>query len=227
VRSEQPTHPNREIVSEDISVGQTFVSRYDGLQAVALYLEPGSNQAGEVILHLRESPNAPIDLFTSELQLSEIEKPGFYTFTFPPINNSARQDYFIHVDIDGPGDFYTGKALGEAYLSGALYRNTTPEDAQISFKLFYKPELVFIGLLREGFIWLGVLVIAFFLFIVPGFAVAPIFLNGWQELLIGEKLVIAIAISLAIYPVIYLWASLFRLGLGAIISWLVPLVSIL
>ena len=227
VRTEQPAHPKRVAVSAGNSVGQTFVARYNGLNGIALYLEPGSSQDGIVNLYLSGSPNSPNKFVTSKLPLHKIDKPGFYSLSFPPISNSARQDYFIEVEIDGQGDFYAGKAPGEAYLNGALYRDTIPENSQITFKLIYDPALAVTGLLVEVFNWLLILVIAVFLFILPGFATAPIFLKEWGNLLPGEKLVIAIAISLALYPLIYLLASLFRLGLGRIISWLVPLISIL
>lgn len=37
------------------TVGQTFVARHGGLNAVEIYLEPDSSAAGEPVLHLRNS----------------------------------------------------------------------------------------------------------------------------------------------------------------------------
>lgn len=58
----------------------------------------------------------------------------------------------------------------DSYLDGSLYVNGSPITAQLTFQPLYKPEKLVWGLMIQAGIWGLWLLIALYLFIIPGFA---------------------------------------------------------
>ena len=158
------------------SIGQTFVAHYDGLEGFDLYLEPVDAGTGTLHLQLRNGPQASENAVVGSLSLETISVPGFYHISIPPQRHSTQQDYYLHLRIKGQGSVNVGTAPGDSYINGALYRNLQPQDSQLAFNLTYSPRLLAMGLAGEVFTWLGYLLAAAFLFIIPGWA-----LLGWVE----------------------------------------------
>jgi hypothetical protein len=228
VRTEQPEVLDWGLLSDEQTIGQSFVAEYNGLTGIYFYLSPHNTGNGEIRLHLRSAPLAKSDLAVSEnvLTIKAVNNPGYYGFFVPTQGSSNNQYYYAYLEIAGSGDIQVGKAPGEVYLNGAFYQNGTPEDAQAVFRLSYSHRVAILGLVLESFTWLGFLVIGLFLFILPGWGLLSLLWSHWGELSWPEKSGLSASLSLAVYPLLFVWTSIVGLHLGAIYAWLPPLIGL-
>ena len=96
--------------------------------------------------------------------------------------SASNQKYFYaYLEVAGGGEVLVGKAGGDAYLNGALYQNGAPVDAQAAFQLSYSRRKAFLGLGYEALNWAGILAVAFFLFILPGWGLFSLLWPGWGD----------------------------------------------
>jgi len=199
-------------------VGQTFVARHGGLAGVEFFLIPAAPSARSLTLHLRSEPQAEADLATASLQLPPGAEPGFYRFAFSPLEASHGQYYYAFLEGIEPG-ISVALAPGEAYLDGAAHQGHHPLDAQTALRLVYSPRYVALDLLRAAWGWLGLLAAAALLFVMPGWALLAWLWPG-RRLSWAETLGLATGISLALYPLLFLWTDLVGLHLGSAYAWL-------
>ena len=218
---EQPGRTHFELLEAGSNLGQTFVSRYDGLEGISVYLVPHSPDNRDITLRLFQNPQDTISLRSSSLNLEDIYDPGFYKFNFPTIKNSAHESYFFLLELDGSGLMKVGAADGTRYLNGALYTNHEPQDAQLTFQLAHHLIYTIIGLLKEILGWLVIIVGSIFLFMIPGWGLLGIFWRNWNSFHWGEKLGLSAGMSLAIYPLLFLWTSLAGINLGPLFPWFI------
>lgn len=200
------------------SLGQTFVARHGGLAGIELFLLPENSTPLSLTLHLRTDPQSDADLVKTSLELSPEATPGFYRFSFPPIMTSHGQYYYAFVDAARAG-VSLGLADGDRYLDGAAYQAGEPLDAQVTFRLVYSPGLVVLDLFRATLGWLGLLVVAGLLFVVPGWALLA-WLLPERRLRWAEMLGLSAGLSLALYPLLLLWTHIMGLNMGALYAWL-------
>jgi len=217
---------NEIVLQEGQTIGQTLVARDRGLQGMEIFLKPQIAGTGEIQLHLRTDSQSPTDLAVSVLPMQSITAPGWVRFTFPLQNDSYQKDYYFLLEFQGTGGVRVNTAPGDTYLDGALYQNKSPLDAQMTFRMIYEPGQLFLGLLAQVGNWFGILGIAIFLFILPGWALLALLWSGWDALVWGEKLGLAGGMSLAIYPLFFLWTDLIGLHLGPLYAWLPALAGL-
>ncbi len=205
-------------------VGQTFVARHGGLSGVEFYLLPEGTATQTLTLHLRADPRSAEDLRTASLTLSADAAPGFYRFSFPPLADSHGRYYyaFLNGGVEGVA---VAQAGGDAYLDGAAYQSHEPLDAQTRFRLAYAPSLVALDLAGAMVGWLGLLLAAGWLFVVPGWALLA-WLLPEQKLPWAARLGLAAGVGLALYPLLLLWTDLVGLHLGPLYAWLPPLLGL-
>ncbi len=202
------------------TVGQTFSARYDGLQSIAVYIRPEILGQGEIRLTLTDSPLDGEIIRQASLAAEKITQKGYVRFRFPPLSNSAREDYYLTLDLAGEGSYQVAIAPGDTYTNGSAYKNDLPEDdAQLAFRLIYDQRQAALGLLGEVGFWLGLLAAGFALYILPGWALLNLLYRGWGERGWPEKLALAGGMSLALYPLLYLYTNLLGLQLGALYAW--------
>lgn len=226
VRGDQPARTAWTSLSAGETLGQTFTARYSGLSGIELYLAPVEPGEGQLLLRLWGGPHSAEDLASASLPLDAVVSPAYYRFQLPPQPASTGQDYFASLELQGEGAIRAGTAPGEAYLNGALYHGREPQDAQLAFRLVYDPGQAAWGLLGEGLGWLWALAIGLFLFAIPGWAALSRLLPGWRQLSWGEKLGLAVGVSLAFYPLLFLWTHLVGLQLGSLYAWGPPLIGL-
>jgi hypothetical protein len=200
------------------TVGQTFLALESGLSGADIYLAPEGALQGDVQLVLQPPPKTPgagTYLAAASLPATAVTGPGFYHFTFSPQSDSRLRSYYLRLAYGGPGQLLVGHGPPESYLQGALYRNDGPDDgAQMAFRLVYDPALVARGVATQALAWLGWLALAVLLFVVPGWALLVWLWPKLSQLAWGEQLGLAIGLSLALYPILFLWTSLVGLRLG-------------
>jgi len=204
-------------------VGQTFVARHSGLSGVDFLLLPEGGAPQTLTLHLRTDPQATTDLVTASLLLPADATTGFFHFAFPPLADSHGQYYYAFLSSETPG-VTVAQAAGEAYLDGAAYQDHEPLDAQTGFRLTYAPRHIALDLARAILGWMGLLAVAGFLFVVPGWALLAWLLPG-RRLNWAERLGLAAGVGLALYPLLLLWTDVVGLHLGALYAWLPPLLG--
>jgi hypothetical protein len=214
------------IIQPGHSVGQTFYSHHAGLNAIDIYLLPAQPMSGKIRLHLRSGPQSSEDLATSALTLTEYSRPGFVRFSFPTQPDSYLKDYYLSVENLGEQSIGFGYGPGDSFIEGAAYLDEQPLTTQLSFRLAYDPWAMGKGLAVQGITWLGQLLAAVFLLILPGWGLLSWLFGGWPKLSWLEKAGIAAGVSLAIYPILFLWTHLIHLQLGVLYAWLPPLVGI-
>ncbi len=226
----EPGHP----------VGQTFVARHGGLNGVEFWLEPEPGATGRLLLHLRPDPQSSTDLAVAALPLENVTAPGFYRFSFPSDTRSHSVYRYAFLELEGTGAVRVGAASGEAYLDGAAYRDHEPLDAQLAFRLTYDPWGMALDLSWAALQGLGLLAVAALLYLVPGYAMmshpSPNPLpspdvplgegrggrqsrRGWGEVPWPARMGLAAGLSLALYPLLFLWTDLIGLHLGPLYAW--------
>ena len=227
VKDGQPGTASTQVVLQaGQSVGQTLLARDRGLQGIEIFLGPETAGTGEIQLHLRADPQSSTDLAVSALAVQSITAPGWVRFPFPPQNDSRRKDYYLLLELQGTGRVRVDTAPGDTYLEGALYQNESPLDAQMTFRLVYEPGQLFLGLLAQAGSWLGILGAAIFLFILPGWALLALLWPDWDALAWGERLGLSAGMSLALYPLLFLWTDMIGLHLGPLYAWLPALIGL-
>ena len=227
VKLEQSAVMETRNLNHQVSIGQTLVAHYDGLAGIDLYLEPVEPGDGIITLQLNNGPMEPDELAAGTIPLASISSPGFYPISFPTQDNSTQVYYYLVLRVEGTGSVNVGTAAGETYINGALYQDHVPQDAQLSFNLMYKPARMVLGLLQEGLTWIGYLLVAFFLFVIPGWALLSRLLPNWTQQDWVSKTALSTGVSLAIYPLLLLWTDVVGLHLGALYAWLPPLIGII
>jgi len=226
-KSEQSTVVGTKLLNNHVSLGQTFVAHYDGLSGINLYLSPGETGTGTLNLTLRGGSADSKILGTGNLPLGNIHTAGFYTLNIPPLSDSTQANLYLELQISGTGSVYVGTAPWDAYIQGALYLDRQPTTDQLSFNLIYQPSTMGIGLVEEGATWLGSLLLAFLLFIIPGWAVLGYTVPVWEKQDFLSKIALSAGVSIAIYPLLFLWTYIFNLHLGPLYAWLPPGIGVL
>ena len=207
-------------------VGQTFVARYDGLQAIQVYLSPGQAGDGALVLRLQSEPGAEQDLAAVQMPLSQVTQARYYRFDFQPRSGSNQQYFYASLAVEGEGSVQVGASAGSTYQDGALYQQGAPLDGQLSFSLEYDTARLTAGLGRELVIWLGVFTLSSLLFILPGWAVLSWLWTGWDASSLPGRAGLASGTSLAIYAIVLLITDLLGLHLGAWYAWGLVIFSI-
>jgi hypothetical protein len=214
------------IVSPDLSVilepghwvGQTFVARHGGLSGMEFWLEAQPGSAGVLRLHLRSDPQSSIDLAVARLSLDQIATPGFYRFSFPSDHRSHGVYRYAVLELDGVGAVRVGAAPGDAYIDGAAYRDHEPLDVQLAFRLVYNPWGMILELGRAALGGIGLLTVAAVLYLIPGCALLTWLWRG-DPLPWPVWMALAAGLSLALYPLLFLWTDLVGLHLGPLYAW--------
>jgi hypothetical protein len=214
------------VVQEHQTLGQTFVAVNDGLDGIELHLDPEIILNGDLILHLRSDPDTKEDLTTSKIPLESISSAGSYRFQFDPQKDSRQRYYYIFLEITGQNVVKVGSASANAYLDGSMYSNHEPIDLQMTFHLLYDPGLSALSFIKEILRWCGIFLIGIFLFVIPGLALLKLLFPAQDSLSFPTRVTLGIGVSLAIYPVMVLWADILGLHLGSFYAWVPSLLGI-
>jgi len=214
-------------LSNNQSVGQTFVAQNGGLNGVEFYLEPGNDLNGLIRIHLRTDAKRAEDIISSSVEISQINGAGFYRFEFQPQADSFRKYYYVFLELEGEGTLWIGTAPGHEYLDGALYLDHNPENQQSVFNLVYHPGLALIDFAREILYWCMILLAAVFLFVIPGLAIVSFALPTSKEWGWISRCVVGVGISLCLYPILFLLTDLSGIRLGPILAWAPGIIGVL
>jgi len=204
-------------------LGQTFIAQHAGLNGIDLFLTPSAAESSvPLVLHLRSDPSSPDDLALVRLG-GPVTAAGIVHFSFAPQADSHGRRYYFFVE---GADLLIGASAQSIYPDGTRYNNHLPQEGDIAFGATYASASIFLDLLRFGLHVLQILSITFFLFLVPGLALARWLLSGYT-LHWGERLGLAAGTSVAIYPILFLWSHTLGLAIGAWLAWIPGIVGAL
>jgi hypothetical protein len=216
VGSGQPdTSQSALILTPGKTIGQTFTTHQAGLTGIEVYLRPQLAGDGQVFLKLFKGPQDTQTVAEAHLDLHSNAAPDWYRFTFSALPGENAADFYFSLQFEGVGQVVVGSAAGASYVDGSAYQDGQPAlDSQLAFQQVYNNKLMLLGLVQQGGQWLLWLGLAAILYIFPGWVLLGALWEGWQAFFIGEKLGLAIGVSLAIYPLLLLWTNLVGLHLG-------------
>jgi len=216
----QPDHPDFVPLQSGQTIGQTFTAHFDGLGGVGLLLKPEIPGTGEIKLSLHTSPETLDHLREARLPISSFSYPGYSYFYFPPLSDSDKKDYYLTLRLDGEGSVSVGMGSPDTYIDGSIYQNGRPGDGQLTLRLVYGIRRLIAGLVQQELQWLLWIIIAIFLFILPGWALLSLTYPDWESFGFWWKFGLSSGLSLAIYPLLFLWTGLVGLNLGSFYAWL-------
>jgi hypothetical protein len=216
-----PAAPTTPFAPQAGLIGQSFVARHAGLQQIAVYLStPDSSGAGRLTLHLRDSSlSSAKDIRTIETTLLVLAAPQWLAFDFPAIVGSHNQSYYFFIDGDlaRNAKLYVAPLSGDAYRDGAMYLNHQAQDAQLPVQLSYAADVIAFDLLGWLLHAAQTSLVMLVVFIAPGLALQTFLLplSAWNQ-----RIALAAGLSLSLYPLIMLWASVVGVRLGSLTVWI-------
>ncbi|MDD5467921.1 MAG: DUF6212 domain-containing protein [Anaerolineales bacterium] len=203
------------LLSPDHSFGQTFTTRQAGLNGIDVFLSPQAGSRGNLILELYSSPQLSSLLAKSSISIDAIHNSGWVRFYFNSPVAQKSSDLFFILRLDGSGEVGVGVSSGASYVDGSAYQDGQPlQDNQLAFRLVYAGSAALWGLAGEIVTWLLWLGLAVTLFVLPGWVLLGSTWSNWTNLFFEERLGLAIGISLALYPPLFLWTDLVGWHLG-------------
>jgi len=227
IEAEQPVVLDSVVLDEFHSLGQTFHASFAGMNGIEIYLTPLENASGEIQLTLQNEVQGQ-NLGRASLSVAEISAPGFYRFPLPPQADSSQNGYYLLLRLKGGGRFAIGSAAGESYLDGALYQDNQPDpQRQMAFRLSYHAPRLALGLAGEMLLWAWYLLLAGFLFVLPGWALLDLAFPHPESLPWPVRLTGSAGAGLALYPVLMALTNAAGLQLGAFYAWIPPVLSAL
>ena len=223
IQSEQATNTDSTPLNTGTSIGQSFTSQFAGLTGIELYLQPVDFAGGSIRFRLYENPGHEQEIANASLPVSDIHSPGWYRFHFDPLPDSNKQDYYFELVNESTGGIQVASGPANSYLDGSLYLNETPYNGQIVFSTVYEPAMKLAGLVNELLTWGLRLLAATWLFILPGWALMLLLFPGFRNRNWAEKTALSAGVSLAFYPILFLWTYLLGMNLGSLYAWFPPI----
>jgi hypothetical protein len=203
-------------------IGQTFTAYQAGLEAIEVKAYLPNNQSDQPLtLHLREGVEATQDLRQVTISTASLTDRAWARFSFDPLPASRLKDYYFFVEgasattSDGISLYY---GPPEAYLDGAAYLNGYPQEAQLAFRLVYDRPLMFWDLIQDIVASIPGAIVIMVLLICPGGVLlawlwpeAEVDWFGWLTLSLG--------VSLALFPLLFLFVWLINGKLSPFLTW--------
>jgi hypothetical protein len=128
-----------------ITVGQSFLSAYAGLNAIevlmATYARTNTN---DLIFHLRHAPESSEDIRVSVTNSTEIDDNSYHRFAFPPIPDSENQSYYFFMESPRavPGNAVTVYfTASDTYEGGSAFLNHKRIAGDLTFKVYREARL--------------------------------------------------------------------------------------
>lgn len=210
------------ILQEGQSMGQTFVSRRSRLNSVQLWLrlvERDSQDGGTLTLDVRHTLEDSQPLVSIPVSFNTLENNFPITIPIPPQDDPPDQGYFITLRTNDGLIHVLGRDE-DSYPKGNAFINDKLMDMDMSFRLSYDYDVGAILVdLRNSFSRIWLIIPILLTLWLPGYFLTSILnpnklqkeesMFDW-----GEKTAISIGLSIAIMPVLLLWATTFGIKIN-------------
>ncbi len=204
------------VVRPEQSVGQTFVARRAPLKTIQLWLRlesDSASQTGMLTAELYHAPGENSPLTSVPLSASVISNHFPVAIAIPELGDPPEQSYYLKLTTTDLAVQVFGRDE-DAYPRGTVDQNNQPLPGDLSFRLSYDYNVGAMQQdLRRGLIdlWL----------VIP--LVLTLWLPGWLLMEIlqlsrsrdwGERIALAVGLSLAVIAVGLVWITLLGLRLN-------------
>jgi len=220
VRPEQIDHQDYVPIQENQIIGQTFLSRFDALNGFQIYLQPEPGAHGKIHFYLYDSPDLEKQVAFNSINIPEFEKPNPTIIQFHPIKSSQDERFYVFIEWEGEGQLLVESSSVDSYINGSGYLDHQPGNFQLRFDLSYDTEMLLMGMIKGILEWAYWLLVAGALFIIPGWGLLGLLWPGWSKYSWAVRFALSAGLSLAIYPILFLWTDVFGIHLGALYAWL-------
>ncbi len=221
-------------LNEDLAtgtVGQSFVARQAGLQAIEIKTDSSEPLSGQLVLHLRNAPDAVEDIRQIAIILPDnVDNDGWIRFPVEMLPDSHSKYYYFSIDAGGGenGRIPIRYGAPDSYFNGAMYVSGIPQEAHLTFRLSYNRVAMLTDLVQGVVTSFARGLVVILVFTLPGWALLLLFqlkrkrpfINHWLE-----GISVAIGLSLASYIIIFLWADWINFHRGALLVWLTVAIS--
>ena len=147
IQAVQPAILETVPISQGTAIGQTITANFNGLQEIRLHLTQGDAGNGFIELSLFDRANKDQLIETSRVPLNQINEPGWYSFSFPPLAHSNQNDYYIELIPSGSGTLEVASGYTESYIDGSLFVDSIPAGA--AWYRFYTDDNCIRGYINE------------------------------------------------------------------------------
>ena len=198
----------------DDTVGQSFIAGHPNLSAVELTLvvyqtaDPSPADDATLTFRLYRSGEDGPPLVTVVTQTAQLIHNQVWRITFPPLRDSAGQEYTFFVEGDAGNQSSLWYSSLDSYRPGRLYRGRDVQRGDLYFSTFYTYDF-FLFWHEVGQFLQGPLVTALLFLLV--LVASGFWLADHLSLLEAEdglaRLALALGVSLALFPLLFLWAT--------------------
>ncbi len=112
-------------ITDGVEIGQTVPVTVNNWQLldIGLATYQGRQNSGNIILHIKDLPEATADIRTVSVPVSQVLDSEWHTFMFDPIADSAGKTYYVSLTSEGatPGTAITVKYVDKDILGGEIY----------------------------------------------------------------------------------------------------------
>jgi hypothetical protein len=216
-------------LNDSQSIGQTFVALHPNLSAVRITLaliDTPLIAAGELVVHLRASPQSNSDLASARYDLREYHANDPVRFAFNPLPDSSGKSYYLLIEAGASARVSVWATHFDSYTQGSCFKAGVPSKGDLAFATEYTyrawqmlPDMAD-SLLRDG--WRIVPLLA--LIGLPGLLLLAFVQPAGNPIGVAD-LIASLSVSLAFWPLLLLWTT----TLGFRVDWglLVAILSVL
>jgi len=219
VTQSQHSQPVGEIYGSR-TVGQTFVSRVDGLNRVDVLLATYARRnTHPVTFHLRSNPSSQSDIATLTIEAETVKDNTYRAFRFPPLTNSKGSPYYFFLESPSstPGDAITiWHSPNDTYADGQVYIKGEPRDGDLAFKTYYSYGVG--SIVKDAYLAIKTNIVPIFLMILlcllPGYVLLQLLAPALSARFdLPQRLILSLGLSLALIPLLLLCYTLLGLKL--------------
>ncbi len=199
-------------------IGQSFISRRANLNGITIWLTISSQPSDltpaslsqPVTVRLFHAAGESAPLYTTIINIPSSGQDIPIAINIPPQNNPAGQIFYLTLSSDSGTVLINGRNE-DAYADGQAYINGSPVQADIAFMLGYDYGFSALVLDLAGFLHGAWLVFPLLILLwLPGWLLLS-FSGHRRHFDFGEQTALALGISLAIIPLLVLWATVLNI----------------
>jgi len=218
------------VLRHGVTLRQTFTSRENGLQAIALKPAidgtalPAGTQLGMVLEPLDSAPTEAIRMAVSPENLSP---DGTLVFRFAPLEGSGSTRYQLTLSCAKGCDFGLVASRQDSLADGELRENDVAVDGDLWLTTYYSQSYRDLVAALPGILgrWSTGLLAAVLLLFAPGLVGTLLLLSGRRSSPAGS-LGLALALSMAFWPLLLLWMSTLHLAMTPSWAWVITAGSV-
>jgi len=211
------------ILNPHTTIGQIIQTNRPAISDLTIWISkvPSSSSSSDVLtIRLYETLISTEPFFATNISSGVIDHNTPLQISLSPLVLTDQVPFFLELSTTS-GEFEVHGRLEDIYPFGQAYQNRTPINADLAFRISY--NYGWNAIYEDLRLWSGQIGIVFPLFFtlwLPGFSLLRIFRvnNHFSSI---EQAALAIGLSLAIIPIVYLATSLVNIPITSTLLWFI------